>query len=216
MKVGSDSVLLGSWINIGSSSSALDIGVGCGILSLMLAQRSENLKIFGVELDADAALQAQENVSKSPWPDRIEIKKCDIRFYKSNNKFDLIISNPPFFASTTFIEDEARRRARENQSLSHNDLLRSVCSYLSEGGLFNVVLPYSSCSDFIYKAWEKGLYIQRQTNVYSKKGKNPKRVLLEFSFKKTDNILYDNLFLADENGNKTHEYIELTKAFYLD
>lgn len=216
MKVGSDSVLLGSWANIESSGLALDIGAGSGILSLMLAQRFAHLKIEGVELDAEAALQAQENAKNSPWADRIKIEEGDIRKYKSDNKFDLIISNPPFFATTSFIKDDARKKAREAQSLSHNDLLRFVYKNLSDGGHFNVVLPYSSIPNFIYDAWELGLHVQRQTIVYPKIGKMPKRVLLDFSLERTDSVVYNELFLYDANGNKTDEYIELTKHFYLD
>ena len=97
MKVGTDGVLLGAWATADNPLSILDIGAGSGLISIMLAQRFGNAMITGIEIDSQAADEARENVLKSPWSDRITIGCCDFCRWDTNTKFDLIVSNPPFF-----------------------------------------------------------------------------------------------------------------------
>lgn len=217
MKVGVDSVLLGAWADVSGCQSVLDVGTGTGLLSLMVAQRCGASYICGIELDPDAVKQAEENVVQSPWEKRIHIECCDVRQYQDERKFDLVISNPPYFSPSPFLKkNSARSLARETQSLSYAELLSVAASRLRDGGKFAVVLPASSDQDFVYKAWEKSLYLKRKTLVYTKAGKVPKRVLMEFVLRDKNFLSEtDNLYLLDEKGNKTEEYRSLTEDFYL-
>ena len=97
MKVGTDGVLLGAWASVERARRILDIGTGTGLVALMLAQRSlPDAKIVALEIDEAAAGQARENVARSPWQERIEVVQADFKKYRSSDKFDVIVSNPPY------------------------------------------------------------------------------------------------------------------------
>ena len=100
MKVSTDACILGAWAPLPASGSVLDVGAGTGLLSLMIAQREESLQIDGLEIDDDAAKQATENVAASPWADRVSILNADARSFHPSHRYDLIISNPPFFINS--------------------------------------------------------------------------------------------------------------------
>ena len=181
MKVGTDGVLLGAWADCENAKSILDIGAGTGLISLMLAQRSI-AKIEAVEIDEVACVQAKENIKKSLWNDRIEIiNKSFQDFSKSTNeKYDLIVSNPPYFQNSLYAPDEKRTDARHNSNLKLDDLLNGALKLLPEKGKLSIILSYLEGALFILKAAENGLFCVRQTKVLPKPDREPKRLLLEF------------------------------------
>mmetsp|Transcript_33331 Transcript_33331/g.105174 ORF Transcript_33331/g.105174 Transcript_33331/m.105174 type:complete len:250 (-) Transcript_33331:99-848(-) len=151
MKVGTDAVLLGAWAGIPPEGNlALDIGTGTGVLCLMVAQRASKYRVHAVEIEPSCAEQANENVLRSKWSDRIEVKGCSIQSWRTNcnAQYDLIISNPPYFkpllnkepidASCGGLDpsSNARRIARETLLLSHAELLQSVKMLLKKSGAF--------------------------------------------------------------------------------
>ncbi len=216
MKVGTDGVLLGAWADCVNAKSILDIGAGTGLISLMLAQRS-NAKIEAVEIDEAACVQAKENIKKSLWHDRIEILNKSFQdFSKSTNeKYDLIVSNPPYFQNSLYAPDEKRTDARHNSNLKLDDLLNGALNLLTEKGKLSIILPYLEGTLFILKAAENGMYCIRQTKVLPKPDREPKRLLLEFMKEKMPLIEQELIIEL----NKRHEYSEayknLTKDFYL-
>ncbi len=216
MKVGTDGVLLGAWVDCEKAKSILDIGTGTGLISLMLAQRSSAF-IDAVEIDQQACDQAKENVKKSLWKDRIEILHSSFQeYYKSTNKkYDLIVSNPPYFQNSLLAPDKKRTDARHNSNLQLEDLMSGSLKLLNDDGILGVILPYLEGNMFILKASEFGLYCVRQTKVLPNPGKQPKRLLLEFSRNKKPLIEQELIIEL----NKRHEYSEayknLTKDFYL-
>lgn len=216
MKVGTDGVLLGAWADCKKTKSILDIGAGTGLIALMLAQRSI-AKIEAVEIDQVACVQAKENVKKSLWNDRIEIYNIPFHdFSKSTNeKYDLIVSNPPYFQNSLYAPDEKRTDARHNSNLKLDDLLNGALKLLSEKGKLSIVLPYLEGALFILKAAENSLYCVRQTKVLPKPDREPKRLLLEFAKEKMPLVEQELIIEL----NKRHEYSEayknLTKDFYL-
>lgn len=219
MKVGTDSVLLGAWTKVDTSKKihALDIGAGSGILSIMLAQRSANILIDGVEVDEQAFIQAQENVSLCPWADRINLYNESFQdFTKQHSKaYDLIISNPPYFIQSLASPDEQRSIARHSDSLSQEDLLTGVLKLLCSEGIFSVIFPVNEGFSFIQKAEREGLYCNRKTSIKANPQKEAKRLLLEFSQIKT---VFEETELCIDTGVRHQynpEYIELTKDFYL-
>lgn len=216
MKVGTDGVLLGAWVDIKNAAKVLDIGTGTGLIALMLAQRS-NAIIDAVEIDTNACMQAQENVNQSAWADRINIIHQSFQDFlkETETKYDLIVSNPPYFQNSLTAPRENRAKARHNTELQLTDILNGTLSCLSELGTLSLILPYVEGNLFIAKAAEQGLYCVRKTNVLHKPGRKPKRLLLEF--KKIKKPFTEQQLIVELN--KRHEYSDdyknLTKDFYL-
>jgi len=216
MKVGTDGVLLGAWANCENVNSILDIGTGTGLIALMLAQRS-NAEIDAVEIDESACGQAEENIAKTDWKDLIQILNLPFQEFSklTEKKYDLIVSNPPYFQNSLFAPDKKRTDARHNSNLELEELVDGAIKLLNEDGSFNLILPYIEGTMFILKASEKGLYCTRQTKVLSKPGREPKRLLLEFM--KIKKPLVEQEIIIELN--KRHEYSDayknLTKDFYL-
>ena len=144
MKVGTDGVLLGAWVPVEGAKSMLDIGAGTGLISLMLAQRSQEAKVTAVEVDEHAARQAIENAAASPFASQIVVEQQSIQDFSRQQvgPFDLIVSNPPFFSGGVISEQEGRASVRHTVKLSHQDLLRSVQKLLTEEGSFCLILPW--------------------------------------------------------------------------
>lgn len=183
MKVGTDGVLLGAWTSVESAHRILDIGTGTGLVALMLAQRSlPDANIVALEIDEAAVGQARENVIRSPWKERVEVVQADFRKYRSSDKFDVIVSNPPYFVDSLECPDRQRAAARHNDSLTYEDLLEGVSGLLTENGFFTVVIPADVAERVKKIASIKKLYAVRQLNVITKPGGIPKRVLITFSF----------------------------------
>ncbi len=215
MKVGTDGVLLGSWTDTGGAKRILDIGCGSGLIALMMAQRSGEAHIVGIEIDEEAAEQARENVRQSRWSNRIEIKTSNfIEDFNSEEPFDLIVSNPPFYKETTQCPNDERDKARHSTALPLDSLIGRSTELLKEGGRLALILPSSSAAEAIGEAAMKGLYLLRRTDVRTTPKKAAKRTLLEFG-RKPQPTEQTPLMLCDEKGERSLEYKILTEDFYL-
>jgi tRNA1Val (adenine37-N6)-methyltransferase len=216
MKVGTDGVLLGAWADCENAKTILDIGTGTGLIALMLAQRS-TAHIDAIEIDQSASEQAGENVTKSPWETRISVINKSLQQFTEqiDKKYDLIVSNPPFFQNSLYAPNQSRTNARHNASLEYEDILDASLKLLSNNGMLSLILPYLEGTMFIVKAAGKGLYCVRQTNILPNPGKAPKRLLLEFT--KIKKPLVEQEIIIELN--KRHEYSDayknLTRDFYL-
>lgn len=217
MKVGTDSVLFGAWINASPSQFALDIGTGTGILSLMLAQKS-NAVIDAIDIDLEACEQARENVTNSKWHNRINVYHSTLQDFKHRAlmEYDLIISNPPYFVDAHKASDSARSIARHmDETLSIEDLISGVLKLLSADGRFCIILPYKEGMLFYEKALLSKLYCTRLTRVKTKIDKPEKRLMMEFC--RDMNVIEEDEIVIQENENNfTEQYINLTKDFYLN
>ena len=215
MKIGTDAVLLGAWADIETAESILDIGTGTGILALMAAQRNSKARICGIEYDDEAYLDALENVGISKWSDRIDILSCDIRKYQPKNKFDAILSNPPFFSAGKTSPDIRRSKARHTTTLTSKQLLHSVSYLLSEKGQFHCILAMSEYNQFLKYVEEHNLYIIKEVLVRPHLKKPVHRILLSMSFKNSL-IQRKSMVLHNEGEREYSEgYVCLTKDFYL-
>ncbi|BFU59228.1 MULTISPECIES: tRNA1(Val) (adenine(37)-N6)-methyltransferase [Rodentibacter] len=213
MKVGTDGILLGAWAEISQCKKILDMGCGTGLLALMLAQRSTpDCRIYAVELDTFSAQQAQENIERSPWQTRIKLVQDDVlRFLRTTQEtFDLIVANPPYFKQGVACKNEERKLARYTQQ-SHSEWLRCAESRLSEQGKISFVLPYEAAKTLVKST---ALYCIKQTEIITKIGKTPQRMLITFA-KQPLLLERDHLAIYDENDRYTVEFIALTKEFYL-
>lgn len=214
MKVGTDGVLLGSWIPVGGSCQILDVGTGTGLIALMMAQRSVGL-IDAVEIDHQAYEEAKCNFEKSPWNSRLSAYCADfIPFSESPQRsYDLIVSNPPFFINSLKTCDAASAIARHNDCLTFAQLIAGARNLLNEQGRLGVIIPFESGVDFRETARLHGFYLKQLTTVIPKIGKIPKRLLLEFSLKPCYPI-EDELTILNKEGGYTDEYKVLTAPFY--
>ncbi len=218
MKVGTDAVLLGSWVSrheLNSVKTILDIGTGTGIIAMMLAQKSE-AKIDAIDIDDNAVMQAKDNVNASIWKDKISIHKISLQDYskEADQKFDLIISNPPYFDETFKPAEEGRNKARHTDNLSFEDLADGVRILLSEHGKFYVILPLTEGTIFIEKMRVEGLFLNEIMRVKSRKEKPEKRLMMQFSFHKTE-VITTELFIHEDDNAYSEAYIEMTKDYYL-
>jgi tRNA1Val (adenine37-N6)-methyltransferase len=213
MKVGTDAVILGAWVNISAQGSILDIGTGCGIIALMAAQRS-NGHITAIEIDEHAALQSKENFEYSPWSERIDLIHGAVQQFKPEKLFDQIISNPPFFKNALKAPEHKRNIARHNDSLSFESLLFSVDTLLTENGTFAFILPKVEALELIMLASAHQFYLNRYCTVFSREGKSPNRIMAEVSRHESAPIK-EMLCIRNSKNQYTAEYKELTKDFYL-
>lgn len=215
MKVGTDGVLLGAWTSVRNVHRILDVGTGTGLVALMLAQRSlPDTNIVALEIDEAAAEQARENICRSPWKDRIEVLQKDFKQFDSLAKFDVIVSNPPYFVDALGCPDQQRNAARHNNSLTYEDLLQGVAKLLSREGMFTIVIP-TDVSDRVKEiGTASGLFAVRQLNVMTKPGGSPKRTLISFSFSKQV-CLVEEMLTELSRHKYSEEYIALTKEYYL-
>lgn len=213
MKVGTDGVLLGAWFDFKENGSVLDIGTGTGLIALMAAQRGAD-SVVAVEIDEKAARQAAENVASSKWKDIVTVVHSDIACFSDDKRFDAVVCNPPFFRDSLRSPDSVRSQARHNDTLSYEKLAEMANCLLSDSALFSLVLPYDMADTFISVAAKNGLYLCKRTNVVTRKGNLPKRVLLSLC-KQVKVCVTDELVMFDELNNETSEYISIVRDFYL-
>jgi tRNA1Val (adenine37-N6)-methyltransferase len=214
MKVGTDAVLLGAWCPVESAKRILDIGTGCGVIALMLAQRSStDAHIDAVELEDRDARQASENVMNSPWPKKVNICQERIQDFQAP-RYDLIVCNPPFFSQSLLPPDPQRARVRHDHELSREDLLKAVIGLLVPTGAFCLILPAQDATSFIISAKAAGLYLQKHTQFHSRNTKPAERSLLSF-VRNPGPGLVDDLVLYGLDDRQTMAYRNLTGDFYL-
>lgn len=215
MKVGTDGVLLGAWTKAGTGiRSILDVGTGSGLIAIMLAQKC-NADIWGVDIDADAILQAEENGRRTLWGNRLHFVQTDVAEYRHPAGFDLIVCNPPFFEKALQSPDKKRCTARHSENMPFDTLIGKVCDLLNPDGLFNVILPAQVAGDFVQAAWERGLNLYRKCAVYTKPYVPAKRALLGLKKGRAEYPATNSLFIYNERGCYTEEYRKLTEDYYL-
>lgn len=214
MKVGTDGVLLGAWTTV-KNGTILDIGTGTGLIAIMLAQRSKTALIDAIEVEEDAHNQAKENISSCNWKNRISAHHLPIQNFKPTTQYDLIISNPPFFLASTKAPNEERNTARHTDSLSFDDLIASVIRLLNSEGIFSLILPINEAELFINIATTQHLFLNKKCVIKPNPTKPAKRVLMEFSFSKTDIVSEELTIETATRHQYTKEYISLTQDFYL-
>lgn len=217
MKVGTDGVLLGAWANTSHNpNSILDIGAGTGIIALMLAQRSSAGLIDALEIDENAYEQCVENFEASDWADKLFCYHAGLDEFveEIEDKYDLIISNPPFYSENVSSGNQQRDIARSNFSLPFEELLEGVSLLLSIQGTFNVIIPFKEEEKFINIASKFNLFPNRITKIKGNLTSESKRSLLEFSFKEKRPKL-STLIIEKKRHQYTDDYVSLTKDFYL-
>jgi tRNA1Val (adenine37-N6)-methyltransferase len=217
MKVGTDGVLLGAWTPVEQNPvSILDIGTGTGLIALMLAQRCQASQIDALEIDEDAYEEATENFENSPWNDRLFCYHAGLDEFveEPEDLYDLIVSNPPFYTENYKSDNEQRDLARFADAMPFDELIEAADLFLTENGVFAVIIPYKEEETFIGLAKEFELYPFKITHVKGTPTSEIKRSLLAFGRKEMPFLKVDELVIETARHEYTPEYIELTKEFY--
>ena len=212
MKVGTDAVLLGAWVEINEAQNILDIGTGTGVIALMLAQKS-NASIIALDIDAMACEQSRENIMNSPWPNSVSVLNESLQQFAAAQqvKFDLIVSNPPFFIDAYKSAEEARH----TDQLPFIDLVKCSIQLLNPNGRVCIILPTKESLKFRELAAANNLYLTKITHVKTTQYKDEKRQLLQFELINKKLVEQTLVIEQEERHCYSQEYKELTKDFYL-
>ncbi|MBS1488381.1 MAG: methyltransferase [Bacteroidetes bacterium] len=215
MKVGTDAVLLGAWAEVSNAQHILDVGTGCGIIALMLAQRTtEGTTIEGVDIDDKNIRQANENLMTTRWCNRVLFHHASLQSFHSLHQYDLIVSNPPYFQNSLLPPTHSRQQARHNHSLPFEDLITHSKRLLKVTGKLCLILPVTEGNQFKESALQHHLCLEKEVAVFIKASKPQERWLLEFSLS-NGKTTTEKIVLFDDNGSKSKPYQNLTDKFYL-
>ena len=216
MKVGVDAVLLGAWAGK-DARKILDVGTGCGVISLILAQRFPEAIIKGVDIDQPSIEEARKNFEKSPWSERLSADLAEFPndILKNGEKFDLIVSNPPFFRSGIVQPKSQREKARHQDTLSVFSLIENSSFLLEEEGILAFIFPVEFREEVLRIGNTKGFKKIRECTVRDREERKEKRVMIEMMFtdKEITELTYQLILF--QNGLPTNDYQLLCKDFYL-
>ena len=216
MKVGTDGVLLGAWCSCANARCVLDVGTGTGLIAMMVAQRSD-AQVAAVEIDSSACIDAVGNFGNSPWSDRIELFNLPIQEFadECHVRFDLIVSNPPFFSNSLKAPSAGRALARHDDTLPVTDLFSCATRLLSDNGRLSVIIPADRLADYDAEAAHHHLSVVRRAMVRPNPNSPFHRAMVEYGY--NDTIVTDEIISieTDEHGVYSPEYIALTRDFYL-
>lgn len=212
LKVGTDSMILGSLCNWDFPKRLLDIGTGTGVLALMCAQRFAFEEITGIEISEEAFIDARENAGNSPFQSPISILNQALQDYEDEALFDAIISNPPFFENSFKNNDNQKTLARHTDSLTFEELLGSISKFLSPDGKAWIIIPFEASEAFLQLAEQNNLFPADFITIFGKPGKHT-RAVISLQKKQTE-IKRSALCIRDEQGKYTPEYKALTRDFH--
>ena len=212
MKVGTDAMLLGSFIESNQKGNCLEIGTGTGVISLMIVQRSPEIKITALDIDFESIEEAIQNFTNSPWKDRIEGVLGDFLDFSTSEKFDLIVSNPPYFENGLLNESKRKASTRHEASLPLIHLFEKSMNLLTEKGVFVLIIPAQSAQKWIDNALKMNLFCFKEITIFGKSNL-PKRSILFFS-KENKEIIREELIIRNSDNTYTEEYKRLTIDFH--
>lgn len=214
-RVGTDAMLLGAWINPGSVRKVLDIGTGCGVLALMMAQQCE-AQVDAIDIDGPSIFEAKQNFLNSPWNSRINAINASLAEFGDHFPpgYDLIITNPPYFSKSLKSPSARKNQARHDDCLSLTELVSSVKKLLAPAGRFALILPAGQAAKCIPLCLSNTLHLTRRTSVHPKPAAPAKRVLLEFSLSGSTGVIESELNILDASGKFSYAYLSMTGSFH--
>ena len=202
MKVGTDGLLLGAWAQGGKH--VLDIGTGTGLIALMMAQRFPDAHVDAIDIDADAASQAEDNARRSPFADRVAVRCVSLQEYVAEREYESIVCNPPFFTQSLQSPDSKRTLARHSVALPFDDLFRHARRLMSDDGVLSIVVPSDALSQIETAAVMNNLFLVRRCFVRTTRKKPARRLLLSFSQKPSP--FHDEEGVIQEAVNEPSEW----------
>ncbi len=217
MKVCTDSCLFGALIDPKEAQYILDIGSGTGLLSLMIAQKCK-ASIDGVEIDNDAALESKKNVTNSKFRKQIKIYHDSIQHFSeiSNQTYDLIISNPPFFQNSLLSNDSKINKALHNDELQFDEIISIVNKHLNLDGKFWIILPEPEMQIFDSICKQNHLYNSEKINIRHDSDKKVLRLISVYQKRKVEILRTEEICIFDKNENTySNKFKELLKEYYI-
>ncbi|MEC5157979.1 tRNA1(Val) (adenine(37)-N6)-methyltransferase [Chryseobacterium sp. MP_3.2] len=210
-RVGTDGVLLGALSSVESAQNVLEVGTGTGLIGLMVAQRNAEANIVALDITKEAVSVASQNFSQSPYSDQLLALLSDFKEFETEMKFDLIISNPPYFEENPSLKD---RIARQQTDLNFENLISKSAILLSKNGILSLIIPFEA-GEVLYKiATENQLHLHRKVMIYGIKDSTPKRLILEFGLGEKE--FEEQEFTIEKSPREySDEYLELTKDFHI-
>ena len=210
-RVGTDGVLLGAMCNVKNAKKILEIGAGTGLISLMLAQRNVSAKILAIDINENAVKLASENFRNSIFNENLKVELKDFKNFETNENFDLVVCNPPFFEENASAKDVL---ARQQVELNFRNLVEKSTEIITKKGILSIILPSEAATDVKSLAEEFNLYLVREINIYGIEGGNLKRNILEFSLAQKPLEISD--FVIEKSPREySDQYLELTKDFHV-
>lgn len=210
-RVGTDGVLLGALANVDFASNVLEVGTGTGLISLMLAQRNPLAYFLGLDINEDAAALTKLNFENAPFHARLKNRHQDFKTFETEERFDLIVSNPPYFEESGSEKDKI---ARQTVELNFRQLITKAARLLSENGIFSVIIPVEAGGVFISIGKENRLFVNRRINIKGIENSKAKRLILEFSSQEKE-ICESDFVIEKSPREYSDQYLELTKEFHV-
>ena len=210
-RVGTDGVLLGASATVKDAQNILEIGTGTGLIALMIAQRNPDANITALDINEEAVAIASENFRNSPFSNRLKAVLQDFKIHKTDEKFDLIVSNPPYFEENPSEKDVL---ARQQTELSFADLIRNASKSLSRKGILSVIIPFNSGNDFERICRENNLFPTKKITIFGIKTATPKRLILEFGLN-AGKVIETEFVIEKSPRTYRDSYLELTKDFHV-
>ncbi len=217
MKTGTDGVLLGAWAPLPATGEVLDAGCGSGLIGLMVAQRNPSLRVTGIEIEKEAADRAKANAAASPFDSRVKIVFEDLRIFAHQEavKFNLVVSNPPYFRNSLKSPDIKTTLARHHITLDHTDLLAAARKLLTPEGSLCVILPASEHLPFLQHAVAFQLYPAETVFVHHRPFSKAVRVMLRLATDPLAPVCTQELYIRNDSNTWSEEYLDLVRDFYL-
>lgn len=210
-RVGTDGVLLGAMCNVTNAKKIFEIGTGTGLISLMLAQRNVSAKILAIDINESAVKLASENFRNSIFNENLKVELKDFKNFETNENFDLVVCNPPFFEENASAKDVL---ARQQVKLNFRNLVEKSTEIITKKGILSIILPSEAAKDVKSLAEEFNLYLVREINIYGIEGGNLKRNILEFSLAQKPLEISD--FVIEKSPREySDQYLNLTKNFHV-
>lgn len=213
-KVGTDGILLGAWVNCEKDEKILDIGTGTGLIAMMIAQRNPQARVVALEPHPGAAQDARQNFDRSQFAQRLQLVPVGLAAFEPASRFDLIVSNPPFFDSGAASPDADRAAWRHQESLTVSDILQFAANWLAAEGKLALILPSWMEAELREEAAMHQLFAHRITHVQPTPKKIIKRILVEFQRQKAEPKTTRLVVQTGGSNEYSTEFIALTRDFY--
>ncbi len=214
LKISTEACILGAWAHKFAKGKILDIGTGCGLMACMLAQGNHEVSIDAIEIHPEVAILALENIQNSPFKNQIQVMNGDIRSLSTEDRYDFIICNPPFFTNHLPATLEDKQLAIHDDELNFVDLIISIKNLLKPGGKFAVIYPKEVMDKFEKELGKNGLFVHQFLYIFSNPRSKLLRVICLGSTNKEE-LAIENLYIKDENNEYTEVFKLLLNPYYL-